>query len=187
VFAHLSDPSVPTARTRNVIGSHVDRTRSAPAVLSMTQRQKEKAVTSSDRRGERDDPAVPQAGGGAGCAALRMRGEGRRSVRSSGPSFGQRAIRTCPVRRCKKASMGRDRRPNRAPEQGRVVAIHEGEQLLPIGEVEVAGQRAQVVEEGASGRQFAAYGLIDQAAEVQSTVEKEVSIKRVNSTISSIS
>ena len=38
--------------------------------------------------------------------------------------------------------------------------IHEGEQLLPTGEVEIAGQRSQVVEKGAPGRQFSAYHLI---------------------------
>ena len=51
--------------------------------------------------------------------------------------------------------------------------MHEGEQLLPIGEVEIAGQRSQVVEESTSGRQFMAYSLIHQAAEVQDTVEEE--------------
>jgi len=51
--------------------------------------------------------------------------------------------------------------------------IHEGEQFLPTGEVEVAGQRAQVVEEGAADRQFTAHSLVCQATEVQSGVEEK--------------
>ena len=93
-------------------------------------------------------------------------------MKSSGSSFRQRAIPAYAGRRCKTASIGR----------GGVLAglrskiesvIHEGEQLLPTGEVKVAGQRSQVVEKGAAGSQFTAYSLIHQTAEVQDAMEEE--------------
>ena len=51
--------------------------------------------------------------------------------------------------------------------------IHKGDQLLPTVKAEITGQRAQVVEEGASDSEFAAYSLIHQTAEVQDAMKEK--------------
>ena len=84
-------------------------------------------------------------------------------VVSSGFDFGQGAIPCYARGRCRTTSMGRE--GALASFRGNVESlIHEGKQFLPTGEIEVAGQGSQIVEEGTSGRQFAAYRLIDETA-----------------------
>jgi len=51
--------------------------------------------------------------------------------------------------------------------------IHEGDQSLPTIKVEIASQRSQVVEEGASDSEFAAYSLIHATAEVQDAMKEK--------------
>lgn len=121
------------------------------AILNLFWRRTEKAVPSSDRHSEGTEAAVLQVNEGAGCVARCARKEVRWPVRPFGPSFRQGAIPAYSVRRGETASVA-----------GLVgltgfwskvePLVHKGEQLLPTGKVEIAGQRAQVIEEGAPGR-----------------------------------
>ena len=51
--------------------------------------------------------------------------------------------------------------------------VHEGQEFIPTGEVEIAGQGSEVVEEGPTSAQCLSDGLIDQTREMEHRVKEK--------------